>query len=316
MVWFYADMRGTREVPIWDKPCPLFYTRTESEIAGWRIRRVRSDEMSRLRCYQVGTRLSFYSGPSEDFPSTRAQEDQILASGFGGGEEVDGPDESMSHAGGPEEDGACKLCGTDFRDYGFLCPTCRGLLVLKRDGEEYVARMHAGDLQLQGFRCIFCGEWLKQGEAMLDHSHETGRIRGYVCRPCNSMNKTWGAQEIPVIRKRRGKRGRWEQRPRRPGPRAAGPARRRRPASPSRTSRPPRTLTPPGTPPRRTRPGCSTPGPAPPVVPPRSRPAASSRRPDPVPSPGTRSAPRAPRGSATSARSLHRHPSEQTLRSD
>ena len=39
-------------------------------------------------------------------------------------------------------------------------------------------------LEKQGGVCAICGK--KRGQMSVDHNHETGRVRGILCQPCNS----------------------------------------------------------------------------------------------------------------------------------
>ena len=66
----------------------------------------------------------------------------------------------------------------------FMCRTCynRSLRIKKRFGitmEEL-----AVFCQSQGGRCVLCGATEK---LVLDHNHETGKLRGLLCGHCNSM---------------------------------------------------------------------------------------------------------------------------------
>lgn len=90
---FFADMRGTEIVPIWDDTSPLFYAfKFRRNYPNWEKRRILKHEMERLAKYECHVRLSFYDE----------------------GE----PDGLMFNS---EEDGYCKWCGNDFRDSGLYC---------------------------------------------------------------------------------------------------------------------------------------------------------------------------------------------------
>lgn len=89
---FFADMRGTEEVPIWSDPSPLFYVQFTSDPPNWLQRRLATTEFEELRI----CRLSFY-------------------------DECE-PDGLMFGTGG---DGYCIVCGKDFQGDGSYCsPQC------------------------------------------------------------------------------------------------------------------------------------------------------------------------------------------------
>lgn len=48
-------------------------------------------------------------------------------------------------------------------------------------------KYRAEALALQGGVCALCGESVKDGEAVADHDHATGVIRGVLHRGCNAM---------------------------------------------------------------------------------------------------------------------------------
>ncbi len=92
---YYADMRGTRLVPVWSDPHPLFYALFRPPPPPWLQRRLWSNEVRRLTSgYDVEIRLSF---------------------------------EQTEEPGGlffEEGDGYCARCGSDFGAEGLFCRTC------------------------------------------------------------------------------------------------------------------------------------------------------------------------------------------------
>ncbi|MBI5000515.1 MAG: hypothetical protein HZB92_03170 [Euryarchaeota archaeon] len=88
---FYADMRGTKEVPIWTDPLPLLYWRFDEHTPEWKQRRLVKQERKRLADAGCPTRLSFH--------------------------EMSPPDGLMVK----EDDGYCAACGKDFQDKGRFC---------------------------------------------------------------------------------------------------------------------------------------------------------------------------------------------------
>ena len=87
-VVFFADMRGTEIVPIWEDPSPLIYARFEDTLPQWKKRRLFKQELDHLQI----ARLSFY--------------------------EESEPDGLMFGVGG---DGFCVTCGKDFKEEGNFC---------------------------------------------------------------------------------------------------------------------------------------------------------------------------------------------------
>lgn len=89
---FFADMRGTEIVKIWEDPSPLFYWDISESIPDWKKRRMIKEELRRLASKGCRCRLSFY------------QECE--------------PEGLMFDS---DEDGFCNYCGKDFQDYGHYC---------------------------------------------------------------------------------------------------------------------------------------------------------------------------------------------------
>lgn len=57
----------------------------------------------------------------------------------------------------------------------------------KRYPRKTIAERYWGLLEQQNFCCAICPEQLelRTGGYALDHDHATGKIRGFLCRPCN-----------------------------------------------------------------------------------------------------------------------------------
>lgn len=104
--WLYADMRGTKEVPIWEDTSPLFYWKFTSSTPMWERRRIIKNELATLFKDNCPCRLSFFFYNAEEFENTFAPID------YGQGEF-------------DWEDGCCKVCGKDFHGEGRFCsPAC------------------------------------------------------------------------------------------------------------------------------------------------------------------------------------------------
>ena len=103
---FFADMRGTEIVPIWDDPCPLFYWNFDAGLPPWKCRRYIKEELLRLGNNGAKCRLSFYfmEDPLFDNMNMCIDEEDLIFEW---------------------NDGYCQLCGKDFRDEGSFCsPDC------------------------------------------------------------------------------------------------------------------------------------------------------------------------------------------------
>lgn len=50
-----------------------------------------------------------------------------------------------------------------------------------------VSSFRASKLAAQGGYCLLCGEQIADGEAVLDHDHKTGFVRGVLHSGCNAM---------------------------------------------------------------------------------------------------------------------------------
>lgn len=50
-----------------------------------------------------------------------------------------------------------------------------------------VSSYRATKLAEQGGRCALCGDLIEAGQAVLDHDHRTGYVRGVLHKGCNSM---------------------------------------------------------------------------------------------------------------------------------
>ena len=99
---FFADLRGTEIVPIWDDPRPLFYWQFDGKLPAWKYRRLVKEELMRLGTNGCPCRLSFEVTNNPIFENTSVfiDEEHLI---FGW------------------NDGFCRNCGKDFQDEGELC---------------------------------------------------------------------------------------------------------------------------------------------------------------------------------------------------
>jgi len=123
---FFADMRSSDVVSIWEDTRPLFYRQFEDNISFWRRRRLIKQELEHL--FKVGCecRLSFFSPRGwEEFENT--------SSAIGPGEYL-------------WDDGFCQHCKKDFQDEGSFC------------SDKCALEYHKSFLK----ECAVCGKKLEQ----------------------------------------------------------------------------------------------------------------------------------------------------------
>lgn len=58
---------------------------------------------------------------------------------------------------------------------------------MSRLTQKTLAEWRDKTLAAQGGRCLLCGEPIAAGEAVADHDHKTGHMRGVLHRGCNAM---------------------------------------------------------------------------------------------------------------------------------
>jgi hypothetical protein len=99
---------------------------------------------------------------------------------------------------------ACVDCGADITDRGAAARRCLGCVALKRNREQTAARpgkrayfrswnlatkyaLTDDDDQALGTECHVCGKHpLLGNDRHIDHDHSAGRVRGVLCRRCNT----------------------------------------------------------------------------------------------------------------------------------
>lgn len=107
--FFYLDMRGTMEVPIWEDQRPLFYGFFNENIPFWKRRRLLKKELIKMHHEKIPFRLSFEFGHNDpDFWDTLViidEENGVFK----------------------WDDGYCQFCNKDFQDEGEFCSEkCKG----------------------------------------------------------------------------------------------------------------------------------------------------------------------------------------------
>ena len=133
---FFADMRGTEIIKIWQEPVPLFWLDAR-KIPSWIASRMKSEELGRLKEADIPYRFSYESYFSIADPSVDIDPIDALMNESPFKEIIEDIPFNSTY---PEvrdtlhelkfnENGYCKICGEDFHDYGLFCSNvCRDTL--------------------------------------------------------------------------------------------------------------------------------------------------------------------------------------------
>lgn len=161
---FFADMRGTEEVPIWENPAPLFYWRVESASEDWLRTRIVKTEFRRLLAAGCRPRLSFYNWYER------------------GGLLPGDIDEA--------EDGYCRICGKDFQASGLYCSD-----VCEEKARKRLERAMRLELERESnsITCYLCGRhpevlaFDKLESFVKHHTSYSPEKTITVCRSCHAI---------------------------------------------------------------------------------------------------------------------------------
>ena len=109
----------------------------------------------------------------------------------------------------------CRACQSDYRKsyYQAHKNVEKQREFISKHGVGYIYKNFM--LASQGFRCFICGKPLSwnDGDAVIDHDHQTGEIRAVICFGCNSRVGQHGDNIVDIalgIKKRGLTRSRWE----------------------------------------------------------------------------------------------------------
>jgi hypothetical protein len=147
---FFADMRGTEIIPIWDSPVPIFYARLEGPA--WKQRRLWKQELELLHKEGCPVRLSFELGQNGIFSELSMEIDEENA-------KFDWPV------------GLCYECGKDFQDEGEYCdPIC-----------AETARVKTLNV------CVACNNSIEWPDLVEHHTSYFPERTVYVHRSCHTL---------------------------------------------------------------------------------------------------------------------------------
>lgn len=151
---FFADMRGTEEIPIWEDTSPLFYWKFEEQTPFWKRRRLLEQECNNLIASGCHSRVSFDNDFSEEMPS-----------------------ESSSFIAWSEgifdwENGFCKSCQKDMQKEGLFC------------SDECEDKYN----ELFKVTCNICKQRFKENKLIEHHTNYTEKEEKtiLICKSCHS----------------------------------------------------------------------------------------------------------------------------------
>jgi len=125
---YYMDMRGTKEVPIWEESSPAFYFFGKKEnMPLWKSNRLIKKEEKNLNDNKIPFRTHFY----------RNLENELLLSDL---LNVDLSKYDLEYDSiiifESDIDGFCKVCGKDLQDYSLICSNKCKEIYISRKVEE------------------------------------------------------------------------------------------------------------------------------------------------------------------------------------
>lgn len=147
---YFADMRGTKEVPIWTDTKPLFYWKFEEPVPPWKLRRIIKEELLRLFDVECPCRLSFEFHDSQGFEEVSTYLDE---------------ENGIYHW----PTGYCELCGRDFEGEGEFCSK----------------ECEAANEELYKARCAKCGVSIDYKNAVDHHITYEPERKVLVCKSCH-----------------------------------------------------------------------------------------------------------------------------------
>ncbi len=159
-VIFFADMRGTENVPIQEDSSPLFYWKFDEQIPFWKRRRFIEEEFKNLKYNDCPCRVSFEVSSSPEMTYENSTESSFIDWEEGFFE---------------WENGFCKFCKIDFKSNGLFCSD-----KCKREYEEILKSP-----------CEACGNKIDLGEEVHHHTSYFPEKTILVHKGChNTIHKT------------------------------------------------------------------------------------------------------------------------------
>ncbi|MHB1811727.1 MAG: hypothetical protein ACYCPR_04855 [Thermoplasmataceae archaeon] len=136
----FADMRGTKKVPIWEDPCPLIYVRNEETTPSWKVTRKRKEISKELSEAGIPHRFSYYiESEPQGLDCLKAHHEKTFQ---------DDLFTLFYNIYQESPDGYCHVCEKDFSDDLYFC---------SKECETIAAEQYFSGIIAKSKKCEICG---------------------------------------------------------------------------------------------------------------------------------------------------------------
>ena len=132
----FADMRGTKEVMIWEAPVPLVWAQFNPDTPLWKKNRIQNEMELDLKEVGIEFRHSFYKDVDDSMDLTYYLEEEhrkVFKSDALFEEFIDDSDEDSSGPNPSKVDGYCIICGMDIHRNTLFCDRCFKIEYYRRE---------------------------------------------------------------------------------------------------------------------------------------------------------------------------------------
>lgn len=165
---FYADMRGTDEVKIWEQPVPLVWMQSGEDMPLWKRNRMQNQIENTLNSNKIKFRYSFYEEidnkiepyyylRDKHFEVTKTEANDSISEDIF--EEYCSKPVSFGSFNEPDPskvDGYCKICGQDIQRDTLFCDRCFKIEYYKRKAKKVFDEYKNAISKIK--KCYLCGK--------------------------------------------------------------------------------------------------------------------------------------------------------------
>ena len=157
----FADMRGTKEVKIWEDPIPLVYIKFDGNPSLWQKNRIRNSIEEILKVNDIKFRNSFYESIEESIDSTYYLQDkhvEVFKSEALFKEFIYGGDENSYGPMPSKVDGYCVICKVEIQRDTLFCDRCFKVEYNKREAKKVFEQYKIAISKVK--KCHICGKFI------------------------------------------------------------------------------------------------------------------------------------------------------------